>query len=547
MTTAQQAFILGINGGIRPGYQDVSAVLMQNGKVIAAIEEERINRIKHSAGQLPILSVREVLQIAGITISDVACLAFHGSSWQPEIEQVLQHHFIHYFGYCPPIRRYHHHDCHAASAYYLSGFDEALVLTVDGSGDGISTQVAVGRNNRLEVIARFPRPQSLGMFYAMITQLCGFTRDADEYKLMGLAAYGDPAAIDLTSVLSVSEDGYHFDESYMVSIIPGQPSPGRYEMLYSQQITEWTGLSRRRGKDIPEAYKNLAAAAQHQLEKALTALVKKYVRETGIHKVCMAGGVALNCLANQKIEALDEVDDLFIQPASSDAGISLGAACLASTEIGISFFEKNAHVFWGDEFSNEQIEETIRKCNLPVERLADPIAVAADWIAKNNVIGWFQGRLEFGPRALGNRSILANPAAPDIQQQVNQKVKFREGFRPFGASVREEDFALYFDAPCGEAPYMTKVFTVPTAHRHTLSGVTHADNSCRVQTVNREQNARYYDLLSACHERLGHGVLLNTSFNLSHEPIVRTPREAIASFFASGLNALIIGNYLLKK
>lgn len=547
MTAAQQAFILGINGGVRPGYQDISAVLMQNGKVIAAIEEERINRIKHAAGQLPILSVREVLQIAGISITDLNCLAFHGSSWQPEIEQVIQHHFSYYFGYCPPIRRYHHHDCHAASAYYLSGFAEALVLTVDGSGDGISTQVAVGRNNNLEVIARFPRPQSLGMFYSMITQLCGFTRDADEYKLMGLAAYGDPSMVDLNSLLSVTENGYQVDESYMVEILPGQSSPSRYEMLFSKKLEILTGLKRRKEKDIPEAYKHLAAAAQNQLENALTALVKKYVRETGISRVCMAGGVALNCLANQKIEALDEVEALFIQPASSDAGISLGAACLAGVDLGTSSFEKQSHVFWGDEFSDEEIEETIRKCNLPVERLFNPVAAAAEWIAKNKVIGWFQGRMEFGPRALGNRSILANPAAPGIQQQVNQKVKFREGFRPFGASVREEDFAFFFDAPCGEAPYMTKVFTVPEAHRHTLAGVTHADNTCRVQTVNRQQNARYYDLLSACHETLGHGVLLNTSFNLSHEPIVRTPREAIASFYASGLDALIIGSYLLKK
>lgn len=544
---ANSKYVLGINGGVRPGYQDVSAVLMRDGKVVAAIEEERLNRVKHAAGQLPILSVKEVFNIAGISIHQVAVVAFHGSTWQTAIEDVIKSHFENHFGYCPPIKRYHHHNCHAASAFYPSGYEEALVITVDGSGDGVSTQVAIGRKERLEVIHRYERPQSLGMFYSMFTQLCGFTRDADEYKLMGLAAYGDATKYNLNNVLSVSENGYCLNEDYMVKIVPGQSSPSRHEMLFSQKLITELALNRRTEKEISEPYKHLAAAAQQQLEKALIALVKKYVAETGIRKLCMAGGVALNCLANQKIEALDEVEELFVQPASSDAGISLGAAYLASLEEGVSSFEKQTHTFYGNEYSQQEMEDTLYRCNVPFTVDDNFIESAASAMAESKVIGWFQNRMEFGPRALGNRSILANPATPGIQQTVNQKIKFREGFRPFGASVLEEDFHEFFEAKCNNSPYMTKVFFVKDKYRELLSGVTHADGTCRVQTINRHQNTLYYNLIESFKSKVGFGVLLNTSFNLNHEPIVNTPREAIAAFYASGLDALFMGKYQIKK
>jgi carbamoyltransferase len=544
---ANKQYVLGINGGIRPGYQDIAAVLMCNEKVIAAIEEERLNRIKHTSGHLPILAIKEVLCIGKIGIQDISVVAFHGSTWHDSIIDVLKDHFVTYFGYCPPISRYHHHHCHAASAYYPSGFNEALIITVDGSGDGISTQIAVGSNHHIQVIKQYERPQSLGMFYSMFTQLCGFVRDADEYKLMGLAAYGNPNEYPLEDVLKVDEDGYYLDENYMVKIIRGQSSTTRYEMLYSEKLISKINTKRRVEKNITNAYKNIAAAAQLQLEKSLLALVKKYVAETGIKNVCMAGGVALNCLANQKIESLTIVEALFIQPASSDAGISLGAAYLASVDLGIKDFEKQMHTFYGNEFSDEEIKEVLERCNLNFTKEENLITSAATQLAENKVIGWFHGRMEFGPRALGNRGILANPAAPGIQQVVNNKIKFREGFRPFGASVLEEDFHLYFDAKCMDAPFMTKVFNVKDNYQNLLSGVTHVDGTCRVQTINREQNQLYYQLLLACKKLTGHGVLLNTSFNLNHEPIVNTPREAIASFFASGMDALYIGDYCIKK
>ncbi|MCS6933633.1 MAG: hypothetical protein NZM35_00600 [Chitinophagales bacterium] len=544
---ANEKYILGINGGVRPGYQDVSAVLLRGGSIVAAVEEERLNRIKHAPGQLPILAVKEVLRIAGIHITDVSTLAFHGSTWQPAIEDILKNHFTSYFGHCPPIRRFHHHDCHAASAYYASGFDEALILTVDGSGDGISTQVAVGRHGTLQVLERYARPQSLGLFYSMITQICGFTRDMDEYKLMGLAAFGKPTPERLEALLQITDSGYRLNEAYLVPILPGQPGPSRYEMLYTEKLLQLTGTKRRTDTHITDEYKNLAASAQFLLEQALCAIVKKYVRETGIRKICMAGGVALNCLANMKIEQLHEVDELFIQPAASDAGISLGAAYLAAAEQGITQFEKQTHVFYGSEYSDDEIARVLQSCACKAQREPDITDAAARALAQKKVIGWFQGRMEFGPRALGNRSILADPATPDIQSIVNQKIKFRESFRPFGASVLQDDFHRYFIARCTEAPYMTKVFHVKEPYRALLRGVTHADGTCRVQTVTDSQNPLYARLLRAFKSLTGHSVLLNTSYNLSHEPIVCTPRHAIASFCASGLDELFLGTYRLTK
>ena len=538
--------VLGINGGVRAGYQDISAVLMNNGRIVAAIEEERITRVKHVAGQLPIQSIKEVLHIANINIQDVSVVAFHGSTWEPVIETVLKNHFQNYFGYCPSIKRFHHHACHAASTFYASGFEEALIFTIDGSGDGISTQISIANKKEIKGIKEFARPQSLGIFYSMMTQLCGFTRDVDEYKLMGLSAYGNPSSFDLSDVLQITDEGYYFNTEFLVDIPHGKPSPSRYEMLFNQQLINKIGLSRRISKDIPQTYKDLAAATQLQLERALVQLIKIYVQQTGIKKICLAGGVALNCLANGKIEFLKEVEELFIQPASNDAGISLGAAYLAGAEENI-FPQKTNHVFWGNSFTDDEVELVLKNCGVNFRKSENVIEAAATALAQNKVVGWFQGAMEFGPRALGSRSILANPSAPNIQSVVNQKVKFREGFRPFGASVLESLFHNYFKANCNEAPYMTKVFDVKPEFQTLLKGVTHTDGTCRAQTVNIHQHKKYFELLQLFEKKTGLGALLNTSFNLNHEPIVFSPRDAVASFFASGLDILFIENFVVEK
>jgi carbamoyltransferase len=538
--------VLGINGGIRAGYQDISAVLLQDGAILAAVEEERPTRVKHIAGQLPIVSVKEVLRIANISIRDISLVAFHGSTWQSAIDDVLKSHFENHFSYCPSIKRYHHHSCHAASTFYASGLEEALIITVDGSGDGISTQISVGDKSGIRTLKEFARPQSLGIFYSMMTQLCGFTRDADEYKLMGLAAYGNKSAFNLDWLLATTEDGYNFNEDYLVKISGGQSSPTRHEMLFNNKLTERLGINRRSSSDISQTYKDIAASAQIQIEKILIHLVKIFIDQTGIKKVCLAGGVGLNCLANQKIEMLDEVEELFIQPASSDAGISLGAAYLASVEQGYAIETIN-HVFYGNAYSDDEIELTLKNCSVDFQKTDNLIEEAAKALSENKVIGWFQGAMEFGPRSLGSRSILANPAAENVQSTVNQKVKFREGFRPFGASVLESDFHTYFNAKCKHAPFMTKVFDVKPEYQSLLKGVTHADGTCRVQTVNEQQNKIYFELLQSFKQKIRTGALLNTSFNLNHEPIVYSPRDAVASFYASGLDILFIGNFIVTK
>ena len=539
--------ILGINGGFRPGYQDVSACLIQDGKVIAAIEEERLSRVKYSAGRLPYLSVLEVLKIAQITIEDIDLVAFHGSTWEAEIDDRVRAYFQNHFGYSPPIKRYHHHMCHAAAAFYSSGFGESMILTMDNSGDGISLQIATGLGSSIEVVKRFERPNSLGLFYSMLTQFCGFTKDSDEYKLMGLAAYGDKTKYDLSWLIGLDNGELTINTTYINAVAPKAPSLHRDEMIFNDLFVAKIGVEKRiPSAPITQVYKDIAASAQFHLENTLLKITKYYLQETGSTKLCTAGGVALNCLMNQRLMNELPVEDLFIQPASSDAGISMGAAWLAGCEAGIQPIPP-ANAFSGNEFSNEMIEAVLNICQVKFSWTETPAQVAAELLSQNKVIGWFQGRMEFGPRALGNRSILANPAAPDIQSVVNKKIKFREGFRPFGASLPEEDLPLLFNGRLNTSPYMTVTYQTKEAATGRLKGITHHDGSCRLQTVNAAQNELFYQLLVTLKQKTGTGVCLNTSFNLNYEPIVCTPQQAIATFYASGLDSLIIGNFVIHK
>lgn len=539
--------VLGINGGFRPGYQDVSACLAADGKVLFALEEERLSRIKFSAGKLPFLAVREALSYMRLKIQDVDYIGFHGSTWEPEIEERIKSYFVNHLGFCPPIRRYHHHDCHSASAYYASGFDEALVITLDNSGDGISTQISEAKNGNVKLLERFARPNSYGTFYSLITQYCGFVKDSDEYKLMGLAPYGDSSKFTFDWLIDFQNGELKLNTDYIISIPAKAPSPHRDEMIFNQKFLDKMGKPRRLPKsEYAQFYKDVAASAQLHLETTVLKMLKYYVGKTGLRKICMGGGVALNCVMNQKIMNADFVDALFVQPASSDAGISLGAAWLAGLEKGI-IPVKTTDTFLGNEYSIEQIKSALDGCNLKYRETNEPDEVAAGLIAKNKVIGWFQGRMEYGPRALGNRSILANPAVAEMKDIVNQKVKFRDSFRPFCPSVLEEDAPKYFVGKQTISPYMTITYDVRKEMRAKIPAVTHVDGTARIQTVNASENALYYSLLKKLKEKTGHGVVLNTSFNLSHEPIVCTPRDAIASFYASGLDALVIGNFVIEK
>lgn len=538
-------YILGINGGVRLGYRDASAVLTYNGKVVAAMEEERLNRIKSSPHQLPELAIRQVLEIAGISIKDVGIVATHGSTWGDQYDTVLKNFFQANFAHVPQLMRFHHHDCHAAGTFFSSGYEEALVFTFDNSGDGIGTQVALAKGTTLTTLERIDRPNSLGMFYGMVTQYCGFVRDSDEYKLMGLAPYGI-ADIDLSDILKVDENGFELNTDYIQKIEPGQPQPSIQQAIYSEKLTDTFGARRLPHQEYTQFYKNFAASAQAQTQLAMTSLVRKYIAQTGVKKICISGGVGLNCAANKIILEMPEVEDLFVQPASGDAGISQGAAYLANISQGI-LPEKISDVYWGKSYTDEEIRVYIEKLGVKAVHVEDIAEKAAELVAAGKVIGWFQGRMEFGPRALGNRSILANPLLEDVQSRVNQKIKFREGFRPFCPSILEEDFELYFEGKQKIAPYMTINYGAKPGVADLLPGVIHINHTARIQTVNEQQNPLYYQYLQHLKSITGHGVSLNTSFNVNHQPIVENPVQAISTFYGCGLDALIIGSYLLEK
>jgi carbamoyltransferase len=397
------------------------------------------------------------------------------------------------------------------------------------------------------VIKRFARPQSLGLFYSLITQYCGFSKDSEEYKLMGLAAFGDRKRFDFSWLLDFSEGSFQLDTDFIEVPAPNAPSLHRDEMNFTRKFIERMGCDRRiSGSLITQFYKDVAASAQRRLEESLLHLIEFYTKELSIRDVCLSGGVALNCLANQKIMNAEFVNRLFVQPASSDAGISMGAAWLAALEKGIRPIAPD-NAFLGNEFGNEEISRLLDLCMVTYTREKNIVDLAAADLAAGKVIGWYQGRMEFGPRALGNRSILASPCLPEMQQKVNQKIKFRESFRPFGASVIEEDITLFFEGKPLQAPYMTLVYDVSPDAKKRIPAVVHADGTCRIQTVSKADNMLYHNLLSAFKKLSGCGVLLNTSFNLNHEPIVNTPREAVASFYSSGLDVLYIGECRISK
>lgn len=539
--------ILGINGGFRAGYQDVSACLIENGNVIAAVEEERLNRIKFSPGRLPFLSVKEVLAIGNKKIEDVDLVAFHGSTWGDNFHTRISSYFESQFGYSPRVKQYHHHDCHAASTYYASGFRDSLILTLDNSGDGTSLQVSKGLNGNIEMLSRNKRPNSLGIFYSLITQYCGFVRDSDEYKLMGLSSFGDKHKFTFDWLIDFVDGQLILNDEYLVPFIAGQAGPHRDELIYSDAFISRIGKDKRiPHSELDKFYKDVAASAQNHLEQLMLKITLYYIEETGLNKVCLAGGAALNCVMNQKLMNCDKVDEIFIQPASGDAGISLGAAWLASKEHNeIPIPTKNTYL--GRGMSNSDVESILKSCQVKYEVIEDAPKKAAELIADNMVIGWFQGKSEFGPRALGNRSILASPLNPEMRNIVNQRIKLRESFRPFCPSVLEEDLKTFFVGKQNIAPYMNITYDVNPAVKDIIPSALHVDDTARIQTVNSNQNKAFYELLINLKRITGYGIVLNTSYNLSHEPIVYSVRDALATFFSSGLDYLIVNDFLISK
>ncbi len=539
-------YILGISGGVKLGYQDIGAALVHNGKLVASVEDERLNRIKHSPSQLSQLSIRSVLDSEKISIKDIDFIASHGITWGETFHNILQGFFIAEFGYCPPIELLHHHDSHAASAYYASGFDEAMILTMDGSGDGISMEWAVGKGQEMNVLKRVERPNSLGIFYSMITQYCGCSRDRDEYKLMGLSSYGDKTKYDFNDIIKFENGELILNTTYIKEIKPKSPQPSRQEMLFSEKLIEKYGQKRFYDQEFTKHFKDMAASAQSHLENIIIKIINHLHEKTGLKKLCLAGGVALNCAANLKIMNLDYLDDIYVQPASNDEGVAIGAAYLVARKHKMEIQPMDS-VYLGPSYTNEEIKKILDIINVKYSFEENPALYAAKKVANNKVVGWFQGRMEIGPRALGNRSILANASNPEMRDLVNQKIKFRDSFRPFCPSVLEEDSEQFFVGKKRISPHMTINYDVDESVIEKISSVVHVDKTARIQTVNKNQNELYYKFLTYIKDIIGVGVCLNTSFNINNEPIVNTPREAIATFFGSGMDCLSIGNYILEK
>ncbi len=536
-------FLLGISGGVLAGNQDAAACLLRDGRIVAAVEEERLLGIKHANGRLPKRAIEHCLARAGIGIRDVAAVGFPGITWAG-FDATLRDYLELHFGFAPPVRLFDHHHAHAASAYYASPFDDALVLTMDFSGDRTSTALFRARGSEMQALLRIARPNSLGLFYSMLTQYLGFGKDDEEYKVMGLASYGEPR-FDLSKVLRPEGESYLLEPAFVRSALhPERPAPSKQEALFTPLPLPRS--HRVSGEKLEQYHMDVAASAQRALEEAVMNLLRHAAASSPSRNLCLAGGVALNCVMNQRIRESGLFQEVFVPPHVSDAGLSLGCAALLSLEEQGIRPEPIAHPDWGPRFSDDEIEKVLVRCSLRWERPDDLCSAVAGDLALGHIVGWFQGGLEFGPRALGQRSILADPRRADMKERVNEAVKFREGFRPFAPSCLEERARDYF-ADAVRSPYMTLTFDVRPEQRVRVPAITHVDGTARVQTVGRAATPLFHRLIEEFERRTGIPMLLNTSMNVRGQPIVADPRAAVALFYSTGLAGLAIGPYYLRK
>ena len=532
--------ILGVHGGVTVNQHDAAAALLRDGELVCCVEEERLYRVKGATGLLPIESISACLKEAGIPLQSVDIVAIPGETYKdiiPRTEEWLMHHF----GYAPKVVTVNHQTAHISSAFYHSGFNQAMCLAYDAYGDGISGALAVADSkNGIKIIETSPATNSLGVFYATMTSFLGFKPGEDEYKVMGLAPYGKPN-VDLSFFCRATPDGYQSDPSYFRS----RRSATQYEPFYSDKLIAKIGTPRRKDEPINDRHRDLAASTQAVLEESAVSLVRYLHRITGEHKLCIAGGIALNCSANRILNKLPFLDGFFVQPAASDRGLALGCALYIAALNGDTIHPIN-HVFYGPNIEGDAIKGALDLTGIKACKVSCPSEVAAQLLSEGKIVAWYQGRSEFGPRALGHRSILADPGLPHMKHEINARVKFREEFRPFAPSVLEERYAEIFDLKT-PSPYMTIACDVKLGWGERLPATTHVNNTARVQTVNREVDPLYHLLIERCENYTGRPVVLNTSFNIKGQPMVESPLEAISTFAGNGIDALVMGHYLIKK
>jgi carbamoyltransferase len=571
--------ILGVSGAVG---HDASAALFVDGQLVAAVEEERFLRDKHAKGKFPLLSSRYCLEYAGLQPNDIDVVAF---PYAPiSILSPARWHYARRYWYAPDRalyaifngnRRYRrnvrgvmemlkqlgmkdgpakfrpveHHLAHASSAYHLSGFSEkTAILGIDGKGEYATTFFGYGENGRIHKIKEFYDPDSLGGMYGALTEYLGFDMLDGEFKVMGMAPYGDPKKYDFSRLLKYDRKGFSVD-THLINVIGMR----RYKengrgYYFSPELVDWLG-PKRQGDAIDDPYIDYAASIQQLLEDVSLGLIDHYLgdvlKETG--KLCYAGGVALNVKLNQRIIAMPDVRELFVQPAASDAGTAIGAASYIASEMGESV-GKMEHAYLGPSYTTDQC---IAACEAseyqPVwEKLEDAPARGAELLASGNPVAWFQGRLEFGPRALGNRSILGDPATKAIADRINEQIKYRERWRPFCPSMLDKVATeiLQTDHP---SPYMTFTFDVAESWKSRIPEVVHEDGTARAQIVTEDTNPRYYRLIEELEKRTGNAVVLNTSLNRRGEPMVCSPEDALNMFYGSDLEYLIMEDVLVTK
>jgi carbamoyltransferase len=563
---------------------DSAAALIVDDEVVFAVEEERLNRKKHYGG-VPELAIRACLDHANLALSDIDHVAFF---WKPSISySKIPVYLLKFWNKVPTLLReqrsfsveenlgmlnylkdmrklpktlrekfpsekpakfqFHlleHHYCHAASAFYPTPYDDAAILTIDGAGEWTTSMLAHGRGNEIKRIGAVTTPYSLGAFYQAVSRHLGFKLIEGPGKLMGLASYGNPDTAvykKMRELVKLTDDGgFKLDMSYLAYHYTRKNG-------VTKKFTDAFGPSKAHGKDWSEHELNVAAAAQHIVEDVILHMVRTLKKKTNSENLCMAGGVALNSVTNGLIAKEGLFKNIFIQPAAGDSGTALGAALLLNhreLKRERKWIMKTA--FLGPSYSMEQYEAAIKKHDLPYKLMKDFNRFAAKKLAENKILGWFQGKMEFGPRALGNRSIITSPLGPDMKAIVNSRVKFREAFRPFAAIVLEEDCGKYFDSSFPN-PYMLFVYNVRPEFRDKMPAITHVDNSVRIQTVNETENPEMRKLLQAFRDETGYSVLLNTSFNIKGEPIVATPEDAVHSFERADMDYLIMGDFVVAK
>lgn len=549
--------------GISAFYHDSACCLLQDGKIVAAAEEERFTRIKADPS-IPANAFKYCLDQAGLCITDIDYVAYYEDPVKKldrqlysgildnltalpdkyDLRKKVEQQIRDVIGYEGEIRYVDHHMSHAASAFYFSGFKEAAILTVDGVGEWATTTYGVGKPGGISIFEEVRFPHSLGLLYSTITSYLGFGVNDGEYKVMGLAPYGRPVYADqLMKVITLKEKGqYELNLEYFAFMNTNR--------MYSDEFINLFGrIARKEDSPIEQFHKDIAKSMQVVLENILLEKANYLFEQTGMENLCMAGGVALNCVANGKVLRNGPFKRLFVQPAANDAGGAIGAAAAVYTEVTKqTLTEKLPHAYLGPSYSNAYIDRVMRATGMKYHQFRnnrnDLLSLAASKLAAGKVLGWFHGRMEFGPRSLGARSIIADPRNTTMRDRINAMVKKREGFRPFAPAVLDHKAAEHFQLD-HDSPFMLETCDVISSL--SLPAITHVDNSARVQTVSKETNSYFYELLTAFNELTGCPILLNTSFNVKGEPIVCSPEDALKCFIATDIDCLVLEDYFIDR